>query len=1321
MGCSSSKEQNMDARWKEEFFGENNKPQTRSPENGNAATSAAPDGSKPKTNENERATVGESPTGNNSGSIPVSPSLQLKSSDAKQTANESSNPATAKPQASAPYKNNVFVNKPKKQKPSALANANNKFKVPVSSESFVPYFMDENIPAERTWITKTVPSASESGTSSDAAVDEDVLSPLPTKNGATVANKNKTRSPKSAAAPPPPPPPLVSLVGNTGNYDNAGDDLVSPLTEATPMRTLASTILDDDEFSVAPSLDLEKRSIVTVSNKSTRSQLATDSPSDEKTVVTDMTFDDIYLRGQKLGFGAFANVFLATHKPTGAVYAVKEVDRSRMMWNDKDHLKQEIDNMFKVREGPNIVQLYEFYSTFDPEEEDEEYKASKSQKKGKRKRKPNLCHLVIELMKGGELFDRIIEKRTFTEREARDSIRCVLEALKYMHERRVVHRDLKPENLLLKSKDKSKLTPVKLADFGFAKSIPSKNGCRSLCGTPGYLAPEILERFPSYDVQCDIWSVGAILFLLLGGYLPFDDENGNEARVFDRTRNAAYDFHPRCWGSVSFGAKDLISRCLTIDPRKRFTAEECLKHRWMAKSEVAGDAQLDGIVDKLQAKRQMKAAVQTLMATDRLQQLNDDFSNYLEKKRQDSTVSYMSYMTTGTRYGHAKFIADSPSGKPFEKFYWVGELLGEDDYSSVHRCVRNQTQLSYDVKHVNLTKLEQNARKTIEDEIASLKLLRGGPHIIRLLDVFEERNNPGHKYLVFEEMKGGNLLLRIDEKEVYTEREAREVCKTVFTAIDYCHRKKIAHRDIKPQNVFLYEEGDDTSVRVANFGFAKKITHEYCLQTLCGTPNYVAPEILDHRVQGYDQRCDIWSLGVFTYFLLGGYPPFEGVNENLGFEILRGEYEFHEEYWGEISDSAKQMISYMLLVDPRQRISAAEALSCKWMETEEERLVLRDLSLAQNSIRETLQPTQKVKGAASAILAPNKFLSIAGMFKSDDSSISVATPVRIPTLCDIKDAAFRDLFAWGSLIGSGSFSVVHEVMMKKTNQLFAAKRIERNDLHPSDAVALHDEIAALQEVSGCEHIVKLYNVFDEPDYTFLVLECMKGGDLIDRIIEKHNYTEFDAKEVTRKLLMGLAYCHKRKIANRNLKPENLLLKANSDTDVKISDFGYAKKVTFPNCLRTQCGTEGYVAPEILEHRPAYDVCCDMWSLGVIMYIMLGGYRPFRGEGEEVMKQIRYGEYKFHKRYWSDVSDDAKDLIASMLTVDPVKRITAEMALSASWIQADRGSLGGVELSKNLEDLKTGRNAKRTMKAAASVVIATNKLQSIGGFRAYQDF
>jgi serine/threonine protein kinase len=195
------------------------------------------------------------------------------------------------------------------------------------------------------------------------------------------------------------------------------------------------------------------------------------------------------------------------------------------------------------------------------------------------------------------------------------------------------------------------------------------------------------------------------------------------------------------------------------------------------------------------------------MAANRMKQLNDDFSTYLEKRRGDSIVSHFSYMTGATKSGHVRYVEDSPSGKPFKTFFKVGELLGEGNNSTIYECLRKSTQQHYAVKHIKMADLDTAGRKTLRDEIAALKLLRGGPHIIRLYDAFDE---DGDKYLVFDQMRGGNLLARIVDKEVYTEREARQVCRIGFTAIDYCHRKKVAHRDIKPENFLLVVSGPDT-------------------------------------------------------------------------------------------------------------------------------------------------------------------------------------------------------------------------------------------------------------------------------------------------------------------------------------------------------------------------------------------------------------------------------------------------------------------------------------------------------------------------------
>lgn len=140
------------------------------------------------------------------------------------------------------------------------------------------------------------------------------------------------------------------------------------------------------------------------------------------------------------------------------------------------------------------------------------------------------------------------------------------------------------------------------------------------------------------------------------------------------------------------------------------------------------------------------------------------------------------------------------------------------------------------------------------------------------------------------------------------------------------------------------------------------------------------------------------------------------------------------------------------------------------------------------------------------------------------------------------------------------------------------------------------------------------------------------------------------------------------------------------------DFEFAKKVAFPNCLRTQCGVQEYLAPEVLAHSPAYDVACDMWSVGVILFLLLGGYYPFRGNTEEkTLKNSRYGLFTFKLKYWGHVSPHAKSLIKSMLRVDPDERVTPSEALASSWIQTDDDSTPSADLSKNMKELRISLN------------------------------
>jgi serine/threonine protein kinase len=354
-----------------------------------------------------------------------------------------------------------------------------------------------------------------------------------------------------------------------------------------------------------------------------------------------------YTKGRELGSGGFAKVFIGIHNRTGQEYAVKQIDRRKMYWSDRDALEDEISNLLLLRDGPNIVQLYHIYE------------------------ESNDCFLVMELLEGGELFDRILQKRTFTEKEARDVCKCMLNALKYMHERRVAHRDLKPENLLLKSKESD--TELILADFGFAKKVTTYNGCRTLCGTPGYLAPEILERYPAYDTKCDLFSVGVILFVLLGGYLPFDDKD--EDKIFDRTRNGDYIFYPDHWNKVSKSAKNLVITLLTVNPSNRASAQLALDHEWMRRTDEAlakrslSVAHLHQSILAGKGKKGMKVAP----PTNRLGKLNEDFESYLLNRSDSASVFTMATKTL--QHAGDRKDEDSATGLPFKQFYEVGDLV----------------------------------------------------------------------------------------------------------------------------------------------------------------------------------------------------------------------------------------------------------------------------------------------------------------------------------------------------------------------------------------------------------------------------------------------------------------------------------------------------------------------------------------------------------------------------------------------------------------------------------------------------------------------
>lgn len=257
------------------------------------------------------------------------------------------------------------------------------------------------------------------------------------------------------------------------------------------------------------------------------------------------------------------------------------------------------------------------------------------------------------------------------------------------------------------------------------------------------------------------------------------------------------------------------------------------------------------------------------------------------------------------------------------------------------------------------------------------------------------------------------------------------------------------------------------------------------------------------------------------------------------------------------------------------------------------------------------------------------------------------------------------------VLGEGKFAIVYKAQHKRDKSYVAVKIVKKKKLPNEVKHSLRKETEILQQLNH-PHILKLVDVYEDPEDCYLVTELMKGGDLYNNIASKHHYSESGVKSICKKLFRAISYCHECKIAHRDLKPENILLAdPNDDTNVKIADFGFAKYSANNYSLSTQLGTHGYAAPEIVKGQ-RYGTKVDMWSLGVIMYILLCGDHPFAAEDKaKTSTMVRKGIVRYDSVHWDKLSNEATSLVRNLLKFDPSKRFSAENALNSNWIQNQR--------------------------------------------------
>ncbi|XP_048053303.1 calcium/calmodulin-dependent protein kinase type II delta 2 chain isoform X2 [Megalobrama amblycephala] len=330
-------------------------------------------------------------------------------------------------------------------------------------------------------------------------------------------------------------------------------------------------------------------------------------------------FTDEYQLFEELGKGAFSVVRRCVKISSGQEYAAKIINTKKLSARDHQKLEREA-RICRLLKHPNIVRLHDSIS------------------------EEGFHYLVFDLVTGGELFEDIVAREYYSEADASHCIQQILESVHHCHVNGIVHRDLKPENLLLASKMKG--AAVKLADFGLAIEVQGdQQAWFGFAGTPGYLSPEVLRKDP-YGKPVDMWACGVILYILLVGYPPFWDED--QHRLYQQIKAGAYDFPSPEWDTVTPEAKDLINKMLTINPSKRITAAEALKHPWICqRSTVASMMHRQETVEclkKFNARRKLKGAILTTLLVTR----NFSAKSLLNKK------------TDGVKVNNKTNLASSP-------------------------------------------------------------------------------------------------------------------------------------------------------------------------------------------------------------------------------------------------------------------------------------------------------------------------------------------------------------------------------------------------------------------------------------------------------------------------------------------------------------------------------------------------------------------------------------------------------------------------------------------------------------------------------------
>lgn len=634
------------------------------------------------------------------------------------------------------------------------------------------------------------------------------------------------------------------------------------------------------------------------------------------------------------------------------------------------------------------------------------------------------------------------------------------------------------------------------------------------------------------------------------------------------------------------------------------------------------------------------------------------------------------------------------------------KVLGQGSYGKVFlvRKVKGS-----DAGQLYAMKVLKKATLKVRDRVRS-KMERdilaevNHPFIVKLHYAFQTE---GKLYLILDFLRGGDLFTRLSKEVMFTEEDVKFYLAELALALDHLHGLGIIYRDLKPENILLDEEGH---IKITDFGLSKEaIDHDKRAYSFCGTIEYMAPEVVNRR--GHTQSADWWSFGVLMFEMLTGSLPFQGKDRKetmaLVLKAKLGMPQF-------LSAEAQSLLRALFKRNPCNRLGAGldgveEIKRHPFFATIDWNKLYRKeikppfkpaVGRPEDTFHfdpefTTRTPTDSpgVPPSANAHHLFRGFSFVASSLVQEPSQQDLHKATVHPIVQQLhgNNIHFTDGYEIKEDIGVGSYSVCKRCVHKATDAEYAVKIIDKSKRDPSE------EIEILLRYGQHPNIITLKDVYDDGKCVYLVMELMRGGELLDRILRQRCFSEREASDVLCTIAKTMDYLHSQGVVHRDLKPSNILYmdESGNPESIRICDFGFAKQLRAENgLLMTPCYTANFVAPEVLK-RQGYDAACDIWSLGILLYTMLAGFTPFANgpddTPEDILARIGSGKYALSGGNWDSISDAAKDVVSKMLHVDPHQRLTAVQVLKHPWI-VNREYLSQNQLSRQDVHLVKGAMA-----------------------------